>query len=211
VGPPVQDFIHSQGFIFYRVNELILPLYFGSYENTLRNSLQNVLGRTRKVQPSSRCESGCRNHKIQIVIAMKLLTIAKTWMIVVSLAGFITTSSATSVLLDLSKDFEESPSINQSPGAVAILNAANALPNIRTLMVLEDGEIVASYARDNVDSNEPYQIHSVTKSITSLLMGILIDDGAISLNETLGQIFTNETTWQDIEDADYRKVWDSAM
>lgn len=73
-------------------------------------------------------------------------------------------------------------------------------------MVIDDGQVVISYARDDVDPNEPYQVHSVTKSVTSLLIGVLVDAGDLSVHDTLGQIFTNETTWEGVEDVEFRKV-----
>ena len=51
--------------------------------------------------------------------------------------------------LDLSKPLEDSPSLNQSPGALAVINAAQSDPATRTAMVLEDGKIVASFVRDD--------------------------------------------------------------
>jgi CubicO group peptidase (beta-lactamase class C family) len=113
---------------------------------------------------------------------------------------------AAAPILDLSKELVESPSINKSPGALNILEFIEGTPNARTLMVIDDGQIVVSYARDDVDPNEPYQVHSVTKSVTSLLIGLLVDNGDLSVNDTLGQIFTNETIWEGVEDVEFRKV-----
>lgn len=113
---------------------------------------------------------------------------------------------AAPIILDLSKDLVESPSINNSPSAINILDFIKGTPNARTLMVIDDGQVVISYARDDVDPNEPYQVHSVTKSVTSLLIGVLVDAGDLSVNDTLGQIFTNETTWEGVEDVEFRKV-----
>lgn len=122
-----------------------------------------------------------------------------------SFAG-VAPAIAAPIILDLSKDLVESPSINNSPSAVNILEFMKGTPNARTLMVIDDGQVVISYARDDVDPNEPYQVHSVTKSVTSLLIGVLVDAGDLSVNDTLGQIFTNETTWEGVEDVEFRKV-----
>lgn len=122
-----------------------------------------------------------------------------------SIAGEMALAAAP-ILLDLSKELVESPSINKSPGALNILEFIKGTPNARTLMIIDDGQIVVSYARDDVDPNEPYQVHSVTKSVTSLLIGLLVDNGDLSVNDTLGQIFTNETIWEGVEDVEFRKV-----
>jgi CubicO group peptidase (beta-lactamase class C family) len=123
-----------------------------------------------------------------------------------TIAGEMALAIAAPIILDLSKDLVESPSINKSPSAVNILEFIKGTQNARTLMVIDDGQVVISYARDDVDPNEPYQVHSVTKSVTSLLIGVLVDAGDLSVNDTLGQIFTNETTWEGVEDVEFRKV-----
>ena len=122
-----------------------------------------------------------------------------------SIAGEMALAIAAPIL-DLSKDLVESPFINNSPSALNILEFIKGTPNARTLMVIDDGQVVISYARDDVDPNEPYQVHSVTKSVTSLLIGVLVDAGDLSVNDTLGQIFTNETIWEGVEDVEFRKV-----
>ena len=74
-------------------------------------------------------------------------------------------------------------------------------------MVIENGSIVASYLRDDVDPNEPVDVQSATKSWMSLLFGTLVDDGLLSLDETLGDIFPEDDAWADVSDGstDFRK------
>ena len=76
---------------------------------------------------------------------------------------------------------------------------------IRTIMVLEDGKVVAKYIRDDVDENKPFNVKSVTKSWTSLLIGMIIEEGKLSLNTTLGSIFPNESAWELSDEVDFRK------
>lgn len=115
--------------------------------------------------------------------------------------------SGSSNTLDLSKDLEDAPSLNKSSGALTVIEAAESDPAIRTAMVLEDGKVVASYVRDGVDPDDPYIVHSVTKSVTSLLIGILLDEGALSsLDETLGDVFNDESIWDDVPDVEFRKA-----
>ena len=74
-------------------------------------------------------------------------------------------------------------------------------------MVIENGSIVSSYIRDDADPNETLQTNSVTKSWMSLLIGILVEDGLLSLDTTLGEIFTDDEEWSDVTDGstDFRK------
>jgi len=112
-------------------------------------------------------------------------------------------------IIDLSQDFpQDTAAMTSSPGAAAIQQAASKDPLIRAAIVLEHGDIVASYHRDDVDPNETtFQVFSTTKSWTSLLIGMLVEDGLLSLNETLGDVFPNTDAWADVTDGstDFRK------
>ena len=50
-------------------------------------------------------------------------------------------------------------------------------------------------------------IFSGTKSWTSLLIGLLVDDGLLSVDQTLGEIFPDDVAWTDVTDGseDFRK------
>jgi len=65
-----------------------------------------------------------------------------------------------------------------------IAGVAAATPDITSALVLEHGKIVASYVREGVDPDEPLQIFSCTKSWISLLLGLVIESGSLSLEET---------------------------
>ena len=114
-------------------------------------------------------------------------------------------SSAASIV-DLSKDLEvDDAAVKSSPGSQAIMEYGKNSTLVRTVMVLEDGKVVAKYIRDDVDENKPHDVRSVTKSWTSLLIGMIIEEGKLSLNTTLGSIFPNETAWELSDEKDFRK------
>merc|ERR1712136_721794 len=77
----------------------------------------------------------------------------------------------------------------------------------RSALVLENGKIVTEYYRDDVEENETYQAWSVTKSFTSMLVGLMIDEELLALDTTLGEIFPQPDAWSDITDnsTDFRK------
>lgn len=102
-------------------------------------------------------------------------------------------------IVDLSTDFAESKHFNQSPGAHLVNAVARATPDLATALVLEHGRIVSSYVRDGFEVNTRIPLWSCTKSWTSLLIGHLIDDSGgrnLSLNETLGEVFTDKSVWE---------------
>mmetsp|Transcript_24338 Transcript_24338/g.37203 ORF Transcript_24338/g.37203 Transcript_24338/m.37203 type:complete len:413 (-) Transcript_24338:89-1327(-) len=120
-----------------------------------------------------------------------------------------TLSSNTPRIIDLSQDIpQDKAAMTSSPGASAIQQAAAKDPLIRAAIVLEHGDIVASYHREDVDLNETtFMVHSTTKSWTSLIVGMMVEDGLLSLDETLGDIFPNNEAWADVTDGstEFRK------
>ena len=68
---------------------------------------------------------------------------------------------------------------------------------IRSVLVLEKGEVVMNYTRDDNAVSVPFGIGSQTKAIISLIMGKLIEDETydLTLDSTLGEIFQNDDDW----------------
>lgn len=111
---------------------------------------------------------------------------------------------------DLTQELaEDVDAITSSPGATFVQELASNDPFLRAAIVLENGKVVAKYTREDpqVDPSEPHQVWSTTKSWTSLLIGLLVDEGKLSVDETLGDVFKNDEAWADIEDdsVDFRK------
>ena len=105
------------------------------------------------------------------------------------------------IIVDLSQDLpEDASAMASSPGAAAIDDFVSSDPLIRAAIVLENGKVVANYHRDDVNANAPFQVWSTTKSWTSLLVGLLVEGNLLALNETLGDIFQDDTAWMDITD-----------
>jgi len=119
----------------------------------------------------------------------------------------ITTSNP--VIIDLSKDFVTSNSFNDSPGMDMVNELAESWPNTRIVTVIQDGKIVGEYVRDDdVDPTELRPINSVTKAVSGMLFGILVDQYDTSINTTLGEFFPNETDWNLVDNeatVDYMK------
>eukprot|EP00984_Skeletonema_dohrnii_P004524 scaffold1600_cov79-Skeletonema_dohrnii-CCMP3373.AAC.4 len=123
-------------------------------------------------------------------------------------AAIPTEDAQTPTIIDLSQDIpRDEAAISSSPGSKAVQEAAAEDPLFRNVMVIENGSIVSSYHRDDVDPNETHEVRSVTKSWISLLIGLLMDDGLLSLDTTLGEIFSNDEAWADVTDGstDFRK------
>lgn len=120
-----------------------------------------------------------------------------------------TLGTNTTRIIDLSQDIPlDIGAIISSPGARAIQEAASQDPLIRAAIVLEHGDIVSSYHRDDVDPNgTTFEVYSTTKSWVSLMIGMLVEDCLLSLDETLGDIFANDDAWADVTDGstDFRK------
>ena len=103
--------------------------------------------------------------------------------------------------------------VNSNDGSKAFLKIANSIPELRSAIVLEHGHVVAEYYRalskdchhhqqhqdqptliDDDDNPVPHKVYSVTKSWMGLIIGRMIQDGCLRLEETLGDIF-DEVAW----------------
>jgi len=73
--------------------------------------------------------------------------------------------------------------------------------DIRRMLVVQSGEIVMEYERDNVEKDEIYNLFSATKTMMSVLMGVLLESEEYNLTvtDTLGDVFPNEYAWSNIK------------
>jgi CubicO group peptidase (beta-lactamase class C family) len=69
---------------------------------------------------------------------------------------------------------------------------APGMRNVRAVLVSVDGELLVERYYDS-SPEETAPIASVTKSIVSTLVGIAVDEGRLSLDQTLGQLLPGET------------------
>ncbi|EJK72257.1 hypothetical protein THAOC_06222 [Thalassiosira oceanica] len=104
----------------------------------------------------------------------------------------LASAASAAAVVDLSKELEvDEVAVSSSPGAMSVNDYAASDAALRAVMVLEDGKVVANYARDDVGVNEVSPC-SICK---------------LSLNSTLGSVFTDEYIWDEaMPDADFRKA-----
>ncbi len=121
------------------------------------------------------------------------------------------------VEIDLSKPLQTSihnhdAVTNYSPGYYFLNGIFQAMrttkygnPKMEAVIVLEKGEIVYEKYRDHPDKavNKTSEIFSATKNIMSMIIGRIIDDGLLSMGDTLGDIFDVTTVWDQLEDKAY--------
>ncbi len=61
--------------------------------------------------------------------------------------------------------------------------------NIHSLLVLAGSEVIAECSRDGYDVNMWHLSHSMSKTVTGMAVGMLVDDGKLSLDMRLADIF----------------------
>lgn len=106
-------------------------------------------------------------------------------------------ASSTVNIVDLSlPTFPSCPTVNANPGADVVIKLACTIPELRALLILEHGHVVAEYTRSNVESTVAHNLISTTKSWLGLIIGMMIQDGLVRLDETLGDIFTDPDAWR---------------
>ena len=72
--------------------------------------------------------------------------------------------------------------------------AANAAlsGDIASLLVVRDGKLVFERYFNGSDASQANNVHSLSKSILSLLTGLAIDDGTLELDSTIGELLPSE-------------------
>jgi CubicO group peptidase (beta-lactamase class C family) len=69
------------------------------------------------------------------------------------------------------------------------LEQAESIESLRSILIQKDGELLAEEFFRDASPEYPYNIKSASKSIISLLIGIAVDKGFISIDQTLGHYF----------------------
>lgn len=70
-----------------------------------------------------------------------------------------------------------------------VFEQAESITSLRSILVQQNGELLGEEYFRNASADYPYNIKSASKSIISLITGIAVDQGEISLNDTLGDYF----------------------
>jgi CubicO group peptidase (beta-lactamase class C family) len=78
-----------------------------------------------------------------------------------------------------------SPSLSNPQASLA-----ERYPSLRALVIARGNCIAFEYYRKNIGAETQSPVHSVTKSVLSILIGIAIDEGYLRLDTKLSEIFT---------------------
>lgn len=70
-----------------------------------------------------------------------------------------------------------------------VFNQAESTSSLRSVLIQQDGELLGEKYFRNASPDHPYNIKSASKSIITLLTGIAVDQGHISVDETLADYF----------------------
>jgi CubicO group peptidase (beta-lactamase class C family) len=70
-----------------------------------------------------------------------------------------------------------------------IFEEAESISTLRSVLIQKNDKLLGEDYFRNASADYPYNIKSASKSIISLITGIAVDQGEISLNETLGDYF----------------------
>ena len=93
----------------------------------------------------------------------------------------------------------------QTSDAEEIIELAKNESSVAGFVALECGKVVAEYYRENLTDSFLFHCWSMTKSWSALLFGVMEKEGLLSVQETLGDIWPNETVWANVSDAEARK------
>lgn len=77
----------------------------------------------------------------------------------------------------------------ETSGIDQVFEAAEQIGSLRSVLIQQKGKMLGLEYFNNASPNYPYNIKSASKSIISILTGIAVDQGKISVDETLGDYF----------------------
>lgn len=80
---------------------------------------------------------------------------------------------------------------NNTRDLEAVLEQAKSIASLRSILIQQNGELLDESYFQNATPDHPYNIKSASKSIIALLVGIAVDQGKISIDETLSDYFPN--------------------
>lgn len=132
-------------------------------------------------------------------------TISLPWRLaLILLVGMGTITEGTTVV-DLSQSWATGSLYNQNKGHCTI--QAAMVPNSAIgYVVIQNGEIVSESYTTGSDSNGKYDAWSATKSWATFFVGVLVDQGSVSITETLADIFDTDADWNGVTGADDKKT-----
>ncbi len=70
-----------------------------------------------------------------------------------------------------------------SAAIARFVTALDDIPHVHTLTVVRHGHVIAEFARPPYDRDTPHALYSVSKSFTSIAVGIAIDEGRFALDD----------------------------
>lgn len=81
------------------------------------------------------------------------------------------------------------PAEPSTEAAKNVFDEAESISSLRSLLIQQDGELIGARFYNNASPDRSYNIKSASKSVISILIGIAVEQGIISLDETLGDYF----------------------
>ena len=63
--------------------------------------------------------------------------------------------------------------------------------NVHNIMILKDGEVISECSAPGYSVNVRHLAHSMSKTLTGMAIGMLVDDGSLNVNTRVADIFQN--------------------
>ena len=89
--------------------------------------------------------------------------------------------------------------------AYCTIQSAMVPTTTRGYVVIQNGLLVAEGYTPGSAGDGQYDAWSTTKSWSTFFMGVLVDQGSLTIMETLGDIFKNANDWDGVEEADNKR------
>ena len=107
---------------------------------------------------------------------------------------------------DLSQPWTLGPNYNKNQLYCDLKMNVRAGEFLIGYVILSNGTIVAEDYKDPSSRDGLYTAFSATKTWSSMIVGLLVDNGQLDLSSSLGDIFDDDAVWVDIVDAEEKQT-----
>ena len=145
------------------------------------------------------------NHRRQTAAPNLFLRVPAKVVLILTALTTIAPFPVNAATVDLSTSWAEGSLYNKNK-AYCTIQANLAPATTRGYVVIQNGLLVAEGYTGNNNQNGQYDAWSATKSWSTFFIGVLVDQGKLSISETLNDIFNSDSDWNGVGEAADKKT-----
>lgn len=145
-------------------------------------------------RPVARQSDSCSTLNQRFFLSTEMITIS-------FLLLFAYLSQEVSGIINITQPWAEHPTLYNNNMAYCAIEAEMDSFLVIGYIVIKDGLLLAEGYTAGNDMQGKYDIFSATKPWSALILGVMIDERSLRLDDTLGDIFDQPGDWEDVHQA----------